>query len=86
MVLVLDGVPQQITMELLDVVLGEINPFPVGEDHVHGVGVTGNFLLIPGRKELDLDVRKQLFNLAVGQLRTFDTCRRAECFRWWRHA
>ena len=80
MALVLDGIFEQVAVQLPDVVFGEIDRFPVREDRLHGVGVTGGFLLVPGGEGPDLHIRKQFLDLAVGQFCAFDTCRGSDAF------
>ena len=46
-------------MELLDVVFRNGEVFPDAEDQVHGVGVSGHFLLVAGREGLDLQIGEE---------------------------
>ena len=73
MPLVLARVFQEVAVELLDVVLGEVDRFPVGEDAFHGIGIACDLLLVTGREGLDLDVGEELLDFMVGEFRALDS-------------
>lgn len=59
MALVLDAVAQQIAMKLTDVILGNVDLAPRGEDRLHDLSVTGDLLLVAAVEALDFEVREQ---------------------------
>ena len=66
MALVALAVTQQGAVQLADVVLGRTQVSEGLEHEVHCLGVAGHLLLVTGVEALELEVRQQLFDLAVG--------------------
>jgi hypothetical protein len=78
MALVFVAVAQQFAMELLDVVLGDGDLGPGGEDRLHNIRVAGHFLLVAGSERLDLEVGERRLDLAVGEPSALDAGRGAD--------
>jgi hypothetical protein len=66
MALVLVAEAQQVAVELLDVVLGDRGLRPRREDGLHELRIADDFLLVTRGEGLDLQIREQLLDLAVG--------------------
>jgi hypothetical protein len=73
MLLIFAAVFEKHAVELLDVVFRDRYGLETLENHVHGIGVAGDFLLLPARKRFCLHTREQLFDFPVSEFCPFDT-------------
>ncbi len=67
------AVDQQVAVYLFDMVLGDGDVLPRPEHQLHHLGIASHFLLVAAGRGFDLEIGEQPFDLAVGQLATFDT-------------
>lgn len=72
MLLILAAVFEKNAVKLLDMVFSDRYGLETLEDHVHGVGVAGYFLLIAAGERLRLHAREQLFYFPIAELCTFN--------------
>ena len=80
MTLVFITVTQKIAVKLAHMVLSQRNVFPRLEYLFHGIGITGNFLLIARAERFDSDIAQKLFNFAIGKTASFDARGRTYAF------
>jgi len=65
MTLVFIRVFQKVAVELLDMIFRQVDDIPTRKNHLHDLGVTGNFLFVPRCEGFDLNVREKLRNFPV---------------------
>ena len=66
------AVDEEITVQLLDVVLGDYDIVPRPEHEFHHLRIAGHFLLVAGGEGFDLEIGEQPLDLAVGQFAALD--------------
>ena len=75
MALIFLAVTQKVTMELLEMVFGDVYISKRMENHFHRLGVTSDLLLITTIEFLDFKLGESFLNLPIGQLATFNSSR-----------
>ena len=75
--LVFAAVPQEIPVQLADMVLGHINVAPRCEDCVHYLRVASDLLFVSVREGLNVEIGEQPLNFLIGEPASLNACRRA---------
>jgi hypothetical protein len=66
--LIFDTVLQQVAVQMLQMVFGEADIGPRLKNHLHDLGIFGDFFLVAAGEFFDLKIGKQFLHLAIGQL------------------